>query len=243
MKRRRRPSQYVEEIIGKARGFERVLHRSDQWLDSITEGGKILAASKSHPALKELRGAAKQALTELWFPPCTIFELYWLCCVFSDYETEKGFYFEKLTLPDWFPFPHGFEHCDWLDLRGKRIYPPEIWNEAKVRLKRERNTFAHYLQEPDRSHFLEEMVPDRDWIIVLPPDHPIRQLFRSGRPIKTTQDGETMMLHKRIKSIAAATVTVEPSKVKTPTRCKACGGNMLWDEEDKTYRCLLCGRE
>lgn len=238
MRRRRRPPQHLEEIIGKARGFERVLHRFDQWLDSIGEGRRILVASKSHPSLKGLRDAAKNALTKLRFPPCTIFEIYWLCCMFSDYETEKGFYFEKLTLPDWFPFSHGFKHYDWLDLRGKRIYPPEIWNEAKVQLKRERNTFAHYLREPERSHFLEEMVPDRDFVIVLPPDHPIRQIFRSGRPIKTKQNGETELPHKRIKIIVTAT-----AKVIKPTKCKFCGGSMLWNEEDKIYKCMLCGRE
>jgi len=186
-----------------------------------------------------MRNTAQQKLEQLAFPFCTIFELYWLCCVFSDYETEGGFYFEKLVLPDWFPFPHGFKHHDDFDLRGKRIYPPEVWNEAKVSLMRERNTSADYLREPNRSHFLEEMVPDKDFVIVLPSDHPVHQFVSRGRPTKTTADGETLQPHR---AITVAKMTGGHETAKAPTKCKSCGGSMFWDDEDKVYKCMSCGR-
>jgi hypothetical protein len=61
-----------------------------------------------------MRDIAGKTLAELGFPKCTLFELYWLCCVFSDYAEysyyadlpqRSGFKFEKLVLPNWFPFP------------------------------------------------------------------------------------------------------------------------------------------
>lgn len=192
-KARKRPLRGQERIIRRALGFERALHRWDKWLDSIAYGRKVLRFRQSPPSLQEMRSVAKNVLSELGFPDCTFFELYWLCCVFADYETKSGFYFEKLVMPDWFPFPHGFKHYDWIDLRGKRIYPPEVWDESDVMFWRERDSFAQFLHEPEKKQFLEEMVPNREWVIVLPPDHPIRKSIRRGRPITTTPNGETLL--------------------------------------------------
>ena len=102
---RKRSPNHDDRIIRKALVFERALHRWDRWLDSLANGRKILRFQHLHPSLEEMRDVAKNMLAKLDFPACTIFELYWLCCVFANYRTAHGFKFDKLVLPDWFPFP------------------------------------------------------------------------------------------------------------------------------------------
>lgn len=241
MKRQNSSSKQLKKLIGKACVFERALHQFDSWLDSIALGRKSLSTYKPFPPLNVMREIAEKSLAELSFTHCTIFEIYWLSCVFSNYETKEGFNFSKIILPDWFPFPHGFKHCDWLDLRKKRIYPPETWTDAKVQFMRERNTRVHYLRESDIKPYLERMVPDTDFTIVLSPNHPIRQLFKRGRPVNTF-NGETILPHKSIDSITVGLDMAEYQQIITPKTCIHCGGSMLWDKEENDFKCLACSR-
>jgi hypothetical protein len=70
----------------KPETFERALHLWPKWLESIEKGRGLLRCGPSYPPLEEMRDVAARTLAELGFPKCTLFELYWLCCVFSDYE-------------------------------------------------------------------------------------------------------------------------------------------------------------
>lgn len=179
-------------VVKRAKNFERALHLWDKWLDSIANGRKVLRFQQSQPSLEEMRSVAQKALAELGFPPCTFFELYWLCCVFCDYETKGGFTFEKLVLPDWFPLPFGFAVRS-LDFKGRRIYPPRVWAEANVQFWRERDPVVRFLPPEMRDEHLEALYPDKDWCILLPKDHPVQQFVKKGRPITTMPSGETLL--------------------------------------------------
>jgi hypothetical protein len=142
----------------KALVFERALHCWDKWRDSVARGRKVLPFRQSPPSLEEVRNVAKKALVEMGFPSCTVFGLYWLCCVFADYEVVGGYKFDKLVLPDWFPFPSGFKWdkfgFSWdknLDFKGKRIYPPEVWDEADRRFWFARDPVLRYLSPKERA--------------------------------------------------------------------------------------------
>jgi len=173
--------------------LERALHSWEKWLVSIDHGRKLLRSGESKTTLQEMRSAAAQALAELGFQPCTIFQLYWLCCVFSDYQTGSGsFMFEKLVVPNWFPLPFGFEYESWLE-NGTRIYPPNVWTEADVKFWRNRDPLVRYMPRERVSKYLAENYPNRDFVILLPPDHPVRQFVKRGRPGKTKTDGETWL--------------------------------------------------
>lgn len=187
---RKRPSAHDDRVIRKALVFGRALHCWDRWLYSVTYGRKVLRFRQSYPSLEEMRNVSKKALTEMGFPSCTIFELYWLCCVFADYETPDGFKFDNLVLPDWFPFPFGFKLDKDLDFKGKRIDPPEVWNEADRKFWFARDPMLRCLSPKDRAARFENY-PDRDSILVLPADHTVRKYVKRGRPITTKSDGET----------------------------------------------------
>ncbi len=185
--KRKRTASYQPLVKRKALVFEQALHRWQPWLDSIIQGRKLLRFIESHPPLQEMRNTAKKALDELAFPPCTFFELYWLCCIFADYEAKDCFKFDKLVLPDWFPFPFGFRMDGNLDFKGKRIYPPEVWDEADVKFWQESNPLTRITGKPSGGYC------DKDFTIVLLPDHPVRKFIKPGRPIKVDKYGQTWL--------------------------------------------------
>lgn len=189
---RKRTPNHDDRVIRKALVFERALHRWDRWLKSIAGGREVLRFPQGHPPLEHMRNVAKKALTDLGFPSCTVFELYWLCCVFADYKMERSFKFDKLVLPDWFPFPFGFEQEMEPDFKNKRIYPPEVWNESDRKFWFAKNPLLRCLSPKDRAaHF--QNYPKRDFILVLPVDHPVRKHIDRWRPTPTMADGETLL--------------------------------------------------
>lgn len=155
--------------------FERGLHRWDKWGDSIEQGRKLLS---SKTALEDMKLAANKELEALGFAPCPIFQLYWLCCVFSDYgKLRKGYYFNKITVPDWFPLPFGLMREQHTSLRGERIYPPYAWSKADMDF-----FWTASWSDGKPAYF------DPETCIVLPNDHPVRSLVR-GRPTGEDSDG------------------------------------------------------
>ena len=127
------------------------------------------------------------------------FALYRLCCVFADYRTRYGFKFEKLVLPDWFPFPSGFKWDKFgfgrdktPDFKGKRIYPPEVWNEADRKFWFAREPVLRCLSPKDRAARFQNY-PDRDFKMVLAADHLVRKYIKRGRMLTTNDCGETLL--------------------------------------------------
>jgi hypothetical protein len=175
----------------KRASFERALHRWDKWLESINKGRKALGFPASRPSLQEMRIVAKKFLTELGFPACTLFELYWLCCVLTDYDEGGGLKFNKLVLPDWFPFPFGFRYeksipKEFLDLKG-RIPPPRVLSEVEAKFWQANTTMARITGKPS------DKLPNSEFIMVLPDSHPVRKQVRIGRPIKNKADGKAVL--------------------------------------------------
>ena len=136
---------------------------------------------------------AKTELSLLRFPDSVQLELYWLCCAFTDYWTNRGFMFEKLVLPDWFPSPFGRYNIE--QLRGKRVSPPAIWSEADRKFLFSKDTLVRLaaVAMPEKMAELYEDWPDRAFTLVLPGDHPIHRCIKSGPPIRTLKSGETIL--------------------------------------------------
>ncbi len=191
----KRTQGHHNRVLRRALVFEKALHSWHRWLYSIANGRKVLRLRQAHPSLEEMMGIAKKAITEMEFPSCTLLEVYWLCCVFADYETTSGFKFDKLVLPDWFP-SHFRKDAFWtFDFKGKRVYPPEIWDEADRRFWFERDPVIYNLPPEKRAEMYENYPysPERDYILVLPIDHPARKYIKRGRPITDMADGETLL--------------------------------------------------
>jgi hypothetical protein len=191
----KRNKEHRDRAFRKNLTFERALHKWPQWLDSIANGRKELRFRHSHPSLEEMINISKKVLKEMHFPSCTLLEIYWLCCVFANYETATGFKFDKLVLPDWFPSTlKDYLGCT-INFKGKRIYPPEVWEEADRKFWFERDRLLLYLSPEERDATYEDYpyYPNRHFIFVLSDDHPVRKYVKMGRPITTKADGETML--------------------------------------------------
>ena len=191
----KRNKDHLDRSFRKNLAFERTLHRWPPWLDSIANSRKELRFQQSRPSLEETISIAKKALKKMDFPSCTLLEVYWLCCVFTDYTTAVGFKFDKLVLPDWFPSSFK-DACGFtMNFKGRRIYPPVIWNEADRKFWFENNEVTLYLPQEKRAEAYEDFpyYPDKNGILVLPADHPVRKYIKMGRPITTNPYGETML--------------------------------------------------
>jgi len=201
----KRSTGHHDRTLRKALVFEGALHCWDSWLDSVAHGRKALGSQQSHPPLEEMMNVARKTLTEMKFPSCTLLEVYWFCCVFADYQTANGFKFDKLILPDWLSSLFRRDAYRTLDFKGKRIYPPQVWDEADVEFWFERDPSVRCL--PTHIIDLNGIVPCRDsstikatilkkylnndFILVLTADNAVRKYIKRGRPITTRADGET----------------------------------------------------
>jgi len=96
------------------------------------------------------------------------------------------------VLPDWFPFPFGLKSEVAHVFKGRRIYPPEVWDEADRKFWFERDPIAR-ISSPDRRAECFENFPNRDSILILPSDHPVRKLIKKGRPISPMPDGTDLV--------------------------------------------------
>jgi ribosomal protein S14 len=231
--------------------FERALHQWPPWLDSIAKGRQILRLREPRPSLEEMREVAKQFLaTRLDFPECTAFELYWLCCVFADYDSKSDFRFDSLVLPGWFPLPFGFRREEDLaiDLKVERIKPPTVWNEADRMFWFIREPLTQ-ICPPEKRLELFKKFPEHDFVVVLPSNHPMRDFVSYGRPRNAPPHAEISLPHEPLLPVTdTATAAADQferrhSPRRPPMKCTRCGGTALWDRENALYLCILCGRE
>jgi hypothetical protein len=161
---------------------EIALHRWDKWQNVIREGRQVLHVNED---LDTLRGFARKQLEILELPACAILELYFLCCVFSNYQKGQRFYFDRIKVPDWLPLPFGLEWEKGNLLRGKRVYPPTVWSEEDVKFFRRSYGAGSHLSPYDP-----------ETCIVLPISHSVRRFVPRGRPAKKTRDGMTWLQMK-----------------------------------------------
>lgn len=189
---------YQDRVLAKDLSFERALHRWPKWLKSVANGRTTLQAPQARSSVVDMLNVARRALAEIKFPPCLLLEVYWLCCVFVDYETADGiYYFDKLVLPDWFPSQWSDKGCRF-DFKGKRIYPPQVWDEADRKFWFEKTPaicYAHLTPEQKAAQYRDycarwESDFEISWgVLVLPHDHEVRKYIKKGRPEEMWPDG------------------------------------------------------
>ena len=88
---------------------------------------------------------------------------------------------------------------------------------------------------------IPDYIPNTDFEMVLPSDHPVHKFVSKGRPRNTSLNGELFMPHLSMKPKELLT---EPDLIPVPPeKCFHCGNtSLIWDEDEELYKCLLCGR-
>ncbi len=93
-----------------------------QWLDVDTDWELL--------SLGQLRSKSKNELRALELMPCIQLQVYWICCVISDYSFDDSSSYREIRMPDWFwsRYSRVVEYYE-IDLRhaSNRMYPPAVW--------------------------------------------------------------------------------------------------------------------
>jgi len=85
-------------------------------------------------------------------------------------------------MPDWFPLQFGHPYEWAATCRGKRIYPPRVWDQRDV-----------CFWGKGRKDYEQIWGPWPEFDIVLPAQHPVRQFVKRGRPPKKMPNGTTLL--------------------------------------------------
>jgi len=175
------------------RKVEQALFRWRKWRQSIITQWIEWAKCLDKPTESFRRGLktkARPELAKLRFPDNLRLELYWICCVTSDYTFDFPRTFTSIRVPDWLPALFG-SHLQ-VDA-GLRVYPPPIFHE-----RHERQAFRRYgmmgLYGMNRDGWRLLGKKEEDWPSIFLPSH--HEFFQVLNQIK----GAPMTLGKRGKS-------------------------------------------
>ena len=80
-------------------------------------------------AVLDLKKTAREELKSLVFPNSLWLQLYWICCIYSEYNFDYHESFEKIVIPEQLPMPFEPSMGQYLLEGGMRIYPPAVWDE------------------------------------------------------------------------------------------------------------------
>lgn len=121
---------------------ERALFTWDKWRWSIINQWSQLDSDLKALKPEELHKKTKKELEILGFPPSFFFELYWVCCVSSDYNLDYFQTFDNIVVPEWLGicanfkpslFVHAFKKIKYSAIKhGDRLYPPYLINENDI---------------------------------------------------------------------------------------------------------------
>ena len=110
---------------------EQALFRWHKWRRSIV-GGWITPGDLKELSLSQLKLRVRKELNTLNLPGSLWFELYWICCVSSEYNFDYETSFRKILVPDWLQLPYEPSLSDYKIIPGTRMYPPDIWDEGDI---------------------------------------------------------------------------------------------------------------
>lgn len=112
-----------------SKAVERALLRWQKWRQSVISQWVELDDELSQLSLDRLKLKARQELRKLDFPSSLWLELYWICCVASDYNFDYEGSFEDIVVPNWLPLPFATS----LNIEpGLRMYAPAIYSEGDI---------------------------------------------------------------------------------------------------------------
>ena len=111
---------------------ERALFNWSKWQHSLIKQWSNFVAEFETFDLELLTLIAKTSLDMLSFPNSIWLQLYWICCVASDYSLDYEDSFSNIVVPNWLPLP--FDSSASLSIKpGDRMLPPAIYTKAELK--------------------------------------------------------------------------------------------------------------
>lgn len=111
---------------------ERALFRWQKWRQSIIAQWRNLDVEIESLSLEQIKTKARREVQNLGFPANLWLELYWVCCISSDYNLDYHTSFDNIMIPHWLPLPFDPSLRYYKIESRTRHYPPPIYNEQDV---------------------------------------------------------------------------------------------------------------
>ncbi len=152
---------------------EQALFRWGKWRQSIIalwiEWAKCPDKLNESTFLRRLKVKSRPELAKLCFPDNSRLELYWICCITSDYYLDYPTTFKGIRIPPW--LPPQFGSYPQIEQRV-RIYPPPIFHEGHERQAFKRyGTIGLSMLNADRRGMRLFGIKEEDWPSVFLPSH------------------------------------------------------------------------
>ncbi len=155
---------------------ERALFAWRMWRRSVVGQWRESNVELEDQPLESLRQGVDHELAKLGFPRSAFLEVYWICCVMSDYRLDAPATYDRIVMPAWVPARYRPFIGYTIEVkRGFRPTPPILENEADVlRLAIE------YQGERDADPTLW-MPKEHENRMFLPPHHELWGILRKHR--------------------------------------------------------------
>ncbi len=171
----------------KPEEVERALLRWGKWRQSIISQWLELEEDLEKLTLAQLMGKVRKELRKIGMPVNSIWlQLYWICCVVSEYNFDDWNTFNNIVAPAWLLSTYDpiMEFSKWYQRTPiSLVHPPEIRDEAYVDQVTRRATGRSNIDESDR------ICPWPKWesMFVLS-HHELYEVLKKlkGRPRKTS---------------------------------------------------------
>ena len=126
---------------------ERALFTWPKWRKSVLREWINPTAGLDKLRLRRIRKIAGTKTSEMGFPKSVLLEMYWFCCVLSDYSMDNWTTFDRIVMPAW--LPSLYDSILRYDFKpGSRMYPPRIIDEGDLSVLH-KQLFGTYTGKPD----------------------------------------------------------------------------------------------
>jgi hypothetical protein len=119
---------------------ERALFNWQKWRNSIISEWIKPYDDIEDLLPRQIKDKARQKMQQIGFPPSLFLEIYWLCCIASDYNLDYPTTYENIVIPSWLPLPPSkrperyYRKSPFINRMkpGFRIYPPPVLGESDI---------------------------------------------------------------------------------------------------------------
>jgi hypothetical protein len=183
----------------KNENVERALFKWNKWRSSIIGYWSVEMDNFTTLSLNTIRKKTNNVLSELGFPVCVLFELYWISCILSDYVIDDRNTYKNIVLSCWLAslYAEVLSKVCYKISSGDRVYPPKIWNEKDVVFQGGKI----FGGEPPKVILESLRSPnDKEQWIYLPPKHELHKLLNTmkGRPPARRKPGKYAIYSDRL---------------------------------------------
>jgi len=184
----------------KPPNVERALFRWGKWTQSIVSQWYQYDSDLSEYTFGELRKRFKLERLDFNLHASIWLEIYWICCVESDYVINDHTTYQNIVVPSWLPSSYA---PTLLKIKaGTRAYPPPFMDEEDI-ARQLKKLFGGHLPEQAAARLRS---PSEDALMIfLPANHELREVLAGlrGRPRVRRRPGKPPSYSDRIAVMCA----------------------------------------